>query len=172
MDGITNLGAPRGTGPDGRRRRGLGAGRRGMLSVYDGDINLEKRSLISILSSPLPVIERRTQTVETGGSCSWVRSPGPKGRNLLFFERVTTAGERGGTRRGKGRTSEAGEQNGPEHKGSRSPVARAVLMATLSASQQFILTMAGERTVAGTYITRVALESKTTRYIHQRVVAR
>jgi len=35
MDGITNLGAPRGTGPGGLRRRGLGAGRRGMLSVYD-----------------------------------------------------------------------------------------------------------------------------------------
>jgi hypothetical protein len=33
IDGITNLGAPRGTGPGGQRRRGLGAGRRGIMSV-------------------------------------------------------------------------------------------------------------------------------------------
>jgi len=33
MDGITYLGVPRGTGPGGPRRRGLGAGRRGMVYV-------------------------------------------------------------------------------------------------------------------------------------------
>jgi hypothetical protein len=32
-EGITNLGVPRGTGPGGQRRRGLGAGRRGMASA-------------------------------------------------------------------------------------------------------------------------------------------
>lgn len=37
MDGITNLGVPRGTGPGGQRRRGVGAGRRGMVSGYNRD---------------------------------------------------------------------------------------------------------------------------------------
>jgi len=46
MDGITYLGVPRGTGPDGRRRRGLGAGRRGIMSVREGDtVDVKRRSL-------------------------------------------------------------------------------------------------------------------------------
>lgn len=41
MVGIVNLGLPRGTGPGGERRRGLGAGRRGIMSVKNW--NTEKR---------------------------------------------------------------------------------------------------------------------------------
>ena len=35
IDGITNLGVPRGTGPGGHKRRGLGAGRRGIASAWN-----------------------------------------------------------------------------------------------------------------------------------------
>ena len=64
MDGITNLGVPRGTGPGGQRRRGLGAGRRGMVSVSDRDTWKTRSYQHSML-----VAESWIQTVDAEDGC-------------------------------------------------------------------------------------------------------
>ena len=156
MDGITNLGAPRGTGPGGQRRRGLGAGRRGMLSVMAGIPRKTRSHQHPLLFHTLETDGESGRAVVCGID---LQDQGE--RNCLSFETVTTA-EEGENKEGKEERAEAWRRaaQGLE----KSIADAAVLMATLTASGQLILTATEER--SGYIYYEVVPPSKTTRYIH------
>jgi len=164
MVGITNLGVPRETGPGGQRRRGLGAGRRGMVSVWNR--GTWKNVVLSAFSPP------QCQSWRNGyrpwmqkGDCVWLRSPGPKERNGLTFRKPTNA-ERGGTRGWKRRTSRcgSGEDGGsPRRSESRSMSSRCKFDGD-GGSITTVGSYSIRKQVEDTLYYGVAPKSKTTRY--------
>ena len=104
MDGITNLGVPRGTGPGGQRRRGLGAGRRGMVSVSDRDTWKTRSYQHSTL-----VTASRVQTVDAGGRLfRGLDLQDQTGSGCVSFRKATAAKKEGKERVRKEGRVEAG----------------------------------------------------------------